>query len=176
MSNLNLKQDAFCQLIATPDSTTFDNGTRAYQQAYGTPEEHIQTARVQASRLLTKPSIRNRIEQLLTKAGYGEQVRMDMLSTIGRGAYIKKTICTRYEPDGKTVKDVQVTESGTSADSIIRANDVINRLTGKYELARQASRTASKLYKSMVDSVTSQGTAQQHKSASKRVKGEGRGD
>ncbi|MFH2020092.1 MAG: hypothetical protein ABIJ34_01680, partial [archaeon] len=118
--------------------------------------KNVNTAASLATHLLRSPKIKHRVDKILESIGYGEQVRLETLANIGKGQYRKKTIQTRYDADGETVKDIIITESTPGADSAIRANDVINKLTGRYESAKQAQRVLSKSYQQLIDRVTSQ--------------------
>ena len=82
---------------------------------------------------------------------------MQQLTEIGLGKYIKTTKQTRLDADGQ-IKDTIITESTPGADSIVRVNDVIAKLTGRYETAKQGSRIVSKSMQSMIDRITSQAT------------------
>ena len=74
---LNLKQDEFCKAYISKDF--FGNGTQAYLEAYGLKDEEdkhtitYDTARVNASRLLTNANILKRINSLLEEGGFNEQ-------------------------------------------------------------------------------------------------------
>ncbi|MBU1235037.1 MAG: terminase small subunit [Proteobacteria bacterium] len=163
---LTVKQNAFISTYTNPNSDAFGNGTQSYKQAYNVKSDNV--AGVNAHNVLKNPKIRHRIDKILDTLGYGEQVRMSTLSDIGKGLYIKKTVQTRTDADG-TVKDVIVTESTPGADSIVRVNDMINKLTGKYETAKQGARILSKSMQRLVDSVTSQAMQQPSKRKQKTV-------
>ena len=151
---LTRKEAALIAKYTDTESDTFLNGTKSVQAVYNTTSYN--TASNIASLTLRKPKIHHRVDKILDALGYGEQVRLSTLADIGKGIYRKKTIQTRYDADGETVKDVIVTESTPGADSAIRANDVINKLTGRYEGAKQAQRALSKSYQQLIDRVTSQ--------------------
>lgn len=153
---LTVKRQAFIGEYTDPNSDAFGNGTQAYKKAYNTDNTNV--AKVEASRLLTNPNIRHRVDKILDSIGYGEKVRLEVLTEIGLGKYKKRTEQTRLDADGN-IKDTIVTESTPGADSIVRVNDVINKLTGKYENAKQASRIMSRSMQSMIDRITSQASA-----------------
>lgn len=79
---LNLKQEEFCKLFANAefaDRDFFGNGTQCYLEVYGYKDDENQakityeTARANASRLLTKANIINRINELLETGGFNDQ-------------------------------------------------------------------------------------------------------
>jgi hypothetical protein len=150
-----VKQQAFIAEYTDPNSDSFGNGTQAYKKAYLTNNDN--TAGSNANKLLKNAKIRHHIDKILDSIGYGEKVRLQMLTEIGMGKYIKRTEQTRLDAKGN-VKDTIITESTPGADSIVRVNDVINRLTGKYEAAKQGARVMSKSFQAMVDKITSQAT------------------
>ena len=152
---LTVKQQAFVNAYTDTSKPTFGNGTQAALTVYDTIDNN--TAKVIAHENLRKPTIRHRVDKILDAIGYGEQVRLQQLTEIGLGKYIKRTTQTRLDADGQ-VKDTIVTESTPGADSIVRVNDVIAKLTGRYETAKQGSRIVSKSMQSMIDRITSQAT------------------
>lgn len=64
MGTLNPKQELFCQLYST-DMEFFGHGTNSYMQAYGLTREQENTARTNASLLLTNPNILARVRELM---------------------------------------------------------------------------------------------------------------
>lgn len=149
------------------NKTTFLNGTQSALAVYDTTD--TKTASVISSRLLAKDKIRHRVDRILDALGFGEKVRLEVLTEIGLGKYKKRTTQTRLDADG-AVKDTIVTESTPGADSIVRVNDILNKLTGKYETAKQASRIVSKTMQSMIDRITSQASAAEQPKKVKQVK------
>ena len=162
-----MQETVFIAHYTDKDSDTFGNGTRSALQAYNC--KNSQTAGAIAADVLKRPRVRHYIDRKLEALGYGEQVRLSILSDIGTGRYRKRTEQVRYDADG-TVKDKIVTESTPGADSIIKVNDLLNKLTGRYETAKQASRIMSKSMQRMVDAITSQATGKQPDSKIKQVK------
>ncbi len=160
---LTRKEAALVAKYTDTESNTFLNGVQSALSIYDTKSYSV--ASNLATRTLQKPRVRHYVDKILESIGYGEQVRLETLANIGKGIYRKKTIQTRYDADGETVKDVIVTESTPGADSAIRANDVINKLTGRYESAKQAQRVLSKSYQQLIDRVTSQASVKKVKQA-----------
>jgi phage terminase small subunit len=73
---LNPKQEKFCQLYAS-DAEFFGNGVRSYLEVYGYKTEEgrkcsYETAKANASRLLTKANILNRINELFEARGLND--------------------------------------------------------------------------------------------------------
>lgn len=77
---LNLQQERFCQVYTSNDKELFGNGALSYLEVYG--EEHIAkykkqmtyaVAVVNASRLLTKAKIIERINELLETGGFNDE-------------------------------------------------------------------------------------------------------
>lgn len=161
------KQQVLIAKYTDINSDTFGNGTKSAKAAYNCKNDN--TANVIAVEVLRKPTIRHRIDRIMESLGYGEQIRLGILSDIGRGVYVKRTTQTRLDSKGD-VKDTIVTESTPGADSIVRVNDILNKLTGKYETAKQASRIVSKTMQSMIDRITSQASAVNEPKKVKQVK------
>jgi phage terminase small subunit len=152
---LTVKQQAFIAAYTDTNKPTFGNGTQAALIAYDAKDDN--TAACIAKENLRKPQIRHRVDKILDSIGYGEQVRLQQLTEIGLGKYVKTTKQTKLDAEGNTVNTI-ITESTPGADSIVRVNDVIAKLTGRYETAKQGSRIVSKSMQSMIDRITSQAT------------------
>lgn len=70
-TNLTPKQELFCRLYAS-DREFFGNGVQSYIEAYGvdlTKKGAYLVARVEASKLLTKPNILKRIDEIFEGGG-----------------------------------------------------------------------------------------------------------
>ncbi len=73
-SDLNVKQEAFCQKYAT-DKEFFGNGVQSYIEVYQPDQQKInwyQNACVYASELLRKPKVNARINALLAETGFSD--------------------------------------------------------------------------------------------------------
>lgn len=68
-SKLSAKQELFCQAYVSEDF--FCNGVKSYMKAYATDEYN--TAKVEASKLLTKPNILKRIDDLIGDLALNDQ-------------------------------------------------------------------------------------------------------
>lgn len=64
---LKPKQERFCELYAS-SAEFFGNGAQSYIEAYGIHRKDYNTAKVNASKLLTNPNILKRIDELLEAA------------------------------------------------------------------------------------------------------------
>ena len=88
---LSLRQERFCQLYVSKDF--FGNGTQAYIEAYEPDQSKknwYNTARAVASEMLTRPSIYNRINELLDDAGFNDaNADKQLLFVINQHADIK---------------------------------------------------------------------------------------
>ena len=72
---LNLKQEKFCQLFTSPDSDFFGNGTQSYIEAYEPKQvgNWYNSARADASRMLTRDNVCKRINELLETGGFNDE-------------------------------------------------------------------------------------------------------
>lgn len=74
--NLNMRQELFCELYISTDREMFGNGVQCYIEAYDfdiTVKGAYDTARINASRLLTKANIIKRINDNLSSGGFTEE-------------------------------------------------------------------------------------------------------
>ena len=81
---LNSRQERFCQLFAS-DREFFMNGVQSYCEAYGKDRfnhRHYNVAKVEASKLLTKPNILERITELIELGGLNDSVVDKQLAKI----------------------------------------------------------------------------------------------
>jgi hypothetical protein len=78
---LNLKQEEFCRLYASADFADrdfFGNGAQCYLEVYGYTDDRnnrkitYETARANASRLLTNANVIQRINELLETGGFND--------------------------------------------------------------------------------------------------------
>ena len=73
-TNLTPKQELFCRIYAS-DREFFGNGVQSYIEAYGvdlTKKGAYLVARVEASKLLTKPNILKRIDEIFEGGGLND--------------------------------------------------------------------------------------------------------
>ena len=114
---LNEKQKLFCELYAT-NREFFGNGTQAYIEAYDidlTKKGAYASARVDASKLLTKSNILKQINELLDLGGLNDQ-RVD------------KELLFLIE---------QHSELGTKLGAIKEYNKLKERITDKLEISKK---------------------------------------
>jgi len=74
---LNSEQENFCQLYVSPDTEFYGNGVQSYLEAYDKEISRrgnwYNTAKANAYRLLTKPEICKRINELLETGGFNDE-------------------------------------------------------------------------------------------------------
>ena len=106
MKDLNNKQKIFCREYVKNGS----NGTQAYMKAY--PDASEETARINASKLLTNTNIQNYIKELQDKAESKE-----IMTTIQKKEFLSNMILND-EKANRTDK--------------LRALDILNKMDGEY--------------------------------------------
>jgi len=106
MKELNNKQKVFCREYVKNGS----NGTAAYMKAYSKCTE--ETARRNASKLLTNTDIQNYIKELQDKAE-----SKDIMTTIQKKEFLTKMI----------LKDKRANRSDK-----LKALDILNKMDGEY--------------------------------------------
>lgn len=119
---LNPKQELFCKLFAS-DREFFGNGVMAYAEAYDIDlKKHYNTAKVNASQLLTKTNILNRINEIFESRGLNDQfvdkqleklITQDAdfktkVSAIKEYNQLKKRISNKVELTGKDGEDINM--------------------------------------------------------------------
>lgn len=122
---LNLQQEAFCQLYALGDKEFFGNGVQSYIEAYDpdtTKPNWYKTCLAASSRLLTNVKVIARINELLEEGGLNDQnVDKQHLFLINQYADLKTKMAAikEYNAVKKRVEPTQqtlmVTISGESA-------------------------------------------------------------
>ena len=116
---LNIQQEKFCVEFVSNGG----NGQQAYQAVYGADAN---TARVNASRLLKKPEVQERLKELQAEANsekiLSAQELKERLSAIGR----REVTETIFLPNGEQVqKPVAIRDA-------IRAMETLARISGLY--------------------------------------------
>ena len=116
---MNISQEKFCvEFVANGG-----NGTLAYQAVY---KSDANTARVNASRLLKKPEVQERLRELQAEQNsekiLSAQELKERLSAIAR----RETCETIYLPNGKKI------EKPVSTRDAIRAMETLARISGLY--------------------------------------------
>ena len=106
MKELNNKHKIFCREYVKNGL----NGTKAYMKAY--PDCTEETARINASKLLTKTNIQNYIKELQDKAE-----SKDIMTTIQKKEFLTNMILKD--------KDANRTDR-------LRALDILNKMDGEY--------------------------------------------
>ncbi len=70
-TELTPKQELFCQAYVSEDF--FCNGVKAYMLAFGKDEDKYNSAKVEASKLLTNPNVLKRIDDLIGDLALNDQ-------------------------------------------------------------------------------------------------------
>ena len=116
---LNIQQEKFCVEFVSNGG----NGTLAYQAVY---KSDANTARVNASRLLKKPEVQERLKELQAEANSDKilsaQELKERLSAIGR----REVTETIFLPSGESV------QKPVSIRDAIRAMETLARISGLY--------------------------------------------
>ena len=103
---LNIKQEEFCRKYVEFGG----NGTQAYKEAYGCEEE---TAKANASRLLTNANVKDYINELLEDARNRNKITVDKIVN----EYAKLAFFNPADvfTDGGAVKDIQTLDKNVTA-------------------------------------------------------------
>lgn len=123
--HLNPKQELFCQLYAS-DREFFGNGTQSYIEAYDLPPSKYKTAVVNASKLLTKPNILKRINQLLELKGLNDEYvdkQLEMLITQNADFKAKISAIKEYNSLKRRTGSVNPEGTGNTYNTFIQQNN-----------------------------------------------------
>lgn len=118
-SRLNLKQILFIKYYTNPHCNTFGNGLQAYKKAYGV--ENSNTAKSNASRLLSNAYIRNIIDEELQHYGMDMKDSLSLLFMIIKGEFTESNIT--FDDNGRQSYTIKTPSAGT----ILKAISLINR-------------------------------------------------
>ncbi len=129
-ASLKPHKRAFVDNYIEPTEDTFSNGTRSYHKAVN-GRITIESARSTASTLLSTDNVRNAIEERLEYRGASEDVRIGVLAEIATGKFVKQ-VRTTFTTNGKVKSQIEV-ESTPSAADVVRVNNLIYKVTGKYD-------------------------------------------
>lgn len=123
---MNSQQIKFCHEYVNNGC----NGTQAYLRAYKSCKKE-ETAKVNASRLLTKANIQSYIEELQeklkSKAIMSAQERMEWLTNVIKGKELDNY--TYFDSDGDKVVENKEADINTK----IKAIDTLNKMSGEYK-------------------------------------------
>lgn len=93
---LNLKQTLFCQAYVSEEF--YGHGSNAYIAAYGLDETQYNTAKINASKLLTNANILTRINELLSADGLNDEfVDKQLLHVITQNAEFSSKVAAIRE-------------------------------------------------------------------------------
>ena len=117
---INLKQQLFISYYTNPNLNTFGNGLQSYKKAYKT--ENTNTAKTNASRLLSKAYVSDAIAEELQNVGMDIKVSLSMLAEIIKGEYSQSTVT--LDSEGRK----SITVNTPSAGAILKAISILNRI------------------------------------------------
>ena len=118
--SLNLKQQLFISYYADPTQNTFGNGLQSYKKAYKI--DNTDTAKSNASRLLSKAYINRAIKAEFQNTGMDIKVSLSMLSEIIKGEYSESSV-TMDSQGNKSI-----TTKTPSAGTKLKAISIIDRI------------------------------------------------
>jgi hypothetical protein len=147
--DLSYTDKVFVAAYTDPDSDTYGNARQSYARAH--PNASIETAGANGSKKLNNTSVRAYIEQTLEEIGAGRQVRLAALQRVIQGTHVKtvRTTGTRVGEDGSPQEYETTVESTPSASEIIKAIDLVNKMTGLYDANRESATAARQEYMKM---------------------------
>jgi phage terminase small subunit len=143
---INLQQQLFIDNYIDQSKDTFNNATQSYLAAYG--NKSYKSAQVQASRLLSKPIIQDTIEQLIEELNMGPKVRLKNIEAIITGKHRQETVTTSTDADGKEY--TSKTLKGPRASDVIKAVDLVEKITGTYDKNRAKADVVSTELKALI--------------------------
>ena len=132
----NPKQLQFLKAYLDPKSPTFANGTQSALSIW--EAEKRECAAVQAHRTLRSANVTDSMQAMLVEIGLSDTECMVELADIVHG---KSAMTTTIEKDGQPVTTITRTPS---AGDKIKAIDLINKSTGKYEMLHEAVRSMAR--------------------------------
>lgn len=140
---LTLKQRAFIANYTNPESKTYSNGTQSVLAIPGRRGKgSYNAANNQAVQYLQSPTVISEIEVQLNQAGLGNMFRLGALHAIAGGQYVRTV---RH----KTGKRVTVSTETPKASEVIKAIDVVNKMSGLYEKNRVLANNTTQRFKEL---------------------------
>ena len=124
---LNPKQELFCQLYAS-DEEFFGNGVKSYMMAYQTLDYN--TAKVEASKFLTKPNILDRINELMDIVINDIVVDKELAFVIKQKDNLSAKVAAIKEYNNLKGRVIQKREHSFDSESIDRLEKMLRRLAG----------------------------------------------
>jgi hypothetical protein len=125
-NNITMLEEEFCKLFVSADSEFFGNGTQSYIEAFNV-DLHKKGAylvsRVQASKLLTKPNILKRINQLLEDVGLNDlNVDKQLYMVINQCADLSSKVAAirEYNKLKKRIEDNSLTLPQTLTINVVK--------------------------------------------------------
>ncbi len=137
---MNIKHQDFISKYTDPNnSVTYGNGTQAVQAVYHYPSD--KTAGVQATRLLKIDSVRSDVERIISELNMGAKVRLNAINCIITGKHRQETTTTTVDAEGKEYKST--TLKAPRASDIVKAVDLVEKITGTYDKNRAVTDAVS---------------------------------
>jgi len=142
---LTLKEELFCIHFTNHGTHTYGNRTRSYELAY--TSDNIGTCGVEGCKLLKKPRVAHRINQIEETKNYGLQSRNAALREIIMGTHVQITSHKTTHKDengdvtGSTEKEVLKTPSAAQTTQAIKE---ANKVSGVYEQNKAVGSALSK--------------------------------
>ena len=140
---LTIKEREFVHNLLDKDNPeTYSNQTKSYMEAYDT--DNYGVAAVEGSNKLTKPKIREYLEELYEKNNVSIQDRVQILSTIAHGHGKGETRTYRMKA-GEEELETRIETSPSFTDRI-KAVDVLTKVKGDYDKVRVMADVAKSEY------------------------------
>lgn len=137
---LTPQQGAFVSLYANPESPTYGNGTQSVIAVPGRRGKSYAAARAQAVDYLSNPNIQSEIEALATQSGLTSLFRLKRLKDIADGQYVREVW---KDEEGRVHETPKASE-------VIKALDVVNKMTGLYEKNRAMMNATTERFRGLV--------------------------
>ena len=132
----NPKQLQFLKAYLDPKSPTFSNGTQSALSVYS--HKSLKSAAAHAHDTIRSPSVQMHMQAMLEELDISDTDCMVELSRVVHGtSEMTTTIKKQGQPD--TV----ITRTPSAGDKI-KAIDLINKSTGKYEMLHEAARSMAR--------------------------------
>ncbi len=144
---LNLQHKLFIHNYTNIDNPkTFNNGTQSYKATY--PGVQLDTANSNASRLLSKGNIQDSIELMVKELQLGPKVRLQAIKEVISGRHNQTTTSTTKQ--GRKILYKSTSVKSPSANEVIRAVDLVEKITGTYDKNRAKADVMSSELKSLL--------------------------
>ena len=150
-NELKVRERDFLDRLLNPDSETYANQTKSYQEAYS--NDNYDSSASNASSLLKRPKIQGYLQRIITEQGAGIQDRIKNLTDVYHGTHKRKVEKYGIHPETGDMRQTGYTESEPSFMERVRAIDVLSKLAGDYEQRRAESDIAVIEYRALCKDV-----------------------